>query len=257
MKRLHFSYEMELQFGHPVTEHYFVLRFVPESSAVQTIEEADYELCPAAHLARQTDGFGNSMLVGDIRESHEAFSYRTTGIAQVSYTDGLPEELHPVYRRKSPLTAMDEGLEQLYQKLYPSETAVFPRAVCLMHGLYENFSYRKGSTDVRTTAAEAFHAGGGVCQDYAHILIALCRRDGIPARYVSGLMLGEGASHAWTEVYVDGRWRGLDATNDRVATDDYIRIAQGRDYQDCPVERGVLKGDASQAQHVHVKVEEK
>ena len=125
-----------------------------------------------------------------------------------------------------------------------------------MHSLHERLQYVPGSTGVRTTAAEAWQKRTGVCQDYAHILIALCRLDGIPARYAAGLMLGEGASHAWTEVYTDGRWTGLDPTNDCMVTDDYIRIACGRDYGDCAVDRGIFRGNALQTQNVYVKVEE-
>lgn len=69
-------------------------------------------------------------------------------------------------------------------------------------------------------------------------------------------MIGEGASHAWIEIYADGRWTALDPTHDRLVTDDYIKISHGRDYEDCAVERGVFKGNALQIQNVYVKVEE-
>ena len=78
-----------------------------------------------------------------------------------------------------------------------------------MNDLYENFTYIPGVTDIHTTAGEALRLGRGVCQDYAHIMTAVLRYMGIPARYVNGLMIGEGYTHAWVEVYTDGGWYGL------------------------------------------------
>ena len=87
----------------------------------------------------------------------------------------------------------------------------------------------------------------GVCQDEAHIMLALLREKRIPCRYVMGYMLGEGATHAWVEVARDGLWLGFDPTNRRLVNEEYIRVAAGRDANDCPVNRGVFIGAASQA----------
>ena len=94
----------------------------------------------------------------------------------------------------------------------------------------------------------------GVCQDYAHILIALLRMMRIPARYVVGMMIGEGFSHAWVEMEADGRWYGLDPTNDVLVGENYIKISHGRDYNDCIVNKGVFTGMASQKQDISVIV---
>lgn len=256
MKRLHFLYRMNLDFTCPVSEHYFVLRFVPESDSVQQITVDNCRIEPADGISRQQDGFGNQMFVGDMREPHSCFSYEVSGTAEVEQNGRKPEKLHPVFAYESPLTQADKELKKFYQQVCPWEAAKLQRAVSLMHSLYENFRYVPGSTDVRTKAMDAWQKRMGVCQDYAHILISLCRLDGIPARYVAGMMLGEGASHAWVEVYGDGRWTALDPTHDRLVNDDYIKISHGRDYADCAVERGVFKGNASQTQNVYVKVEE-
>lgn len=256
MKKLRFLYRMQLWFDRPVIDHYFVLRFVPQSDSVQKITVDSRSVEPAASLGEQTDGFRNHMFVGDMREQHSHFSYEVCGTAEVDPDRRMPEQLHPVFRCESPLTKADEGLRDFYKKICPSETCGVQRAVSLMHSLYAHFRYVPGSTNVRTTAADAWQKGTGVCQDYAHILITLCRLDGIPARYVAGMMLGEGASHAWAEVYVDGMWTALDPANDCLVTEDYIKIAHGRDYSDCAVDRGVFKGNALQTQNVYVKVEE-
>lgn len=125
-----------------------------------------------------------------------------------------------------------------------------------MHRLYREFSYVPGSTHVGTTAEEALAGGKGVCQDYAQILIALCRMAGYPARYVVGLLPGEGATHAWAEVWQDGRWLGLDPTHDCAADERYIKLSHGRDFTDCSVDRGCFKGGAGQRQKIYIKVEE-
>jgi transglutaminase-like putative cysteine protease len=102
--------------------------------------------------------------------------------------------------------------------------------------VYAAMSYGAGATTVETTAAEALAIGQGLCQDYAHIMLAMCRCAGLAARYVSGHMLGEGGSHAWVEVLLpDGesyRAVAFDPTNHRRITPSYITIATGRDYRD-------------------------
>ena len=115
-----------------------------------------------------------------------------------------------------------------------------------MHKLHQDLSYEKGVTTFQTTAEEAMKLKKGVCQDYAHILIACLRQLGIPARYVCGLLLGEGATHAWVEVYDGEAWCGLDPTNRQIIEYGYLKIAHGRDAADCPVNRGVFRGVAQQ-----------
>ena len=109
--------------------------------------------------------------------------------------------------------------------------------------------YRHGVTGVRTTAAEALAAGAGVCQDYAHVMLALCRLCALPARYVSGQLVGEGGSHAWVEVLLpttDGSSSSIavayDPTNNRRAGSRYLTVAVGRDYVDVAPTYGTFSG---------------
>lgn len=126
-----------------------------------------------------------------------------------------------------------------------------------MHRLHHDFTYEKEVTGVFTTAEEAWRGGCGVCQDYAHVMISLCRLAGIPARYVTGMLIGEGYSHAWVEVSSEGKWYGLDPTNDLPVTDSHIKLGNGRDASDCSINRGLLKGGGIQQQTICVKVEER
>ena len=123
--------------------------------------------------------------------------------------------------------------------------------------------YRHDVTDVGTTAAGALAVGLGVCQDYAHVMLALCRLCGLPARYVSGHMVGEGGTHAWVEVLLAdcgpaGRHRvmALDPTHDRETSAGYLTIAVGRDYADVAPTSGSFvasrPGRLSAAKHLSV-----
>jgi len=161
--------------------------------------------------------------------------------------------------------------------------------------LHRVFTYRKGATDVDTPLATVLETREGVCQDFAHLMIAICRHLGIPARYVSGYLFtrgperqgvdtlggaGEkaleklgiaqpadwqapnglvdgGAMHAWVECLLpDGRWHGFDPTNCLVVNDAYVRVHYGRDYADVPPTRGIYAGTATQALEVSVTITE-
>lgn len=109
---------------------------------------------------------------------------------------------------------------------------------------------------MRAESAEtAFARREGVCQDYSHVMLSLLRMEGIPARYVTGMMVGEGASHAWVEAQCCGYWYGFDPTNDLLVDDSYIRAACGRDSADCDIIRGTFYGSACQMQQERVLVE--
>ena len=94
-----------------------------------------------------------------------------------------------------------------------------------------------------------------MCQDYAHAMLALCRMAGIPCRYVVGMLMGEGQSHAWVEIAQEGFWYGLDPTNDIPVDSQHIKLSHGRDYGDCLINQGLFTGSAAQRQRVSVSVE--
>ncbi len=114
--------------------------------------------------------------------------------------------------------------------------------------VHEAISYAHGVTSVITTAAEALAGGQGVCQDAAHVMIALCRAVGLPARYVSGHLLGEGGTHAWVEVIVAdagaARAVALDPCNGCRVGVSYLTVATGRDYADVAPTSGTYMGAA-------------
>jgi transglutaminase-like putative cysteine protease len=155
----------------------------------------------------------------------------------------LAEELH-VKRRGTPLEMLLE----------------------LNNCIYHVFEYAPNSTQVDSPIDDALRSRKGVCQDFAHVMIALVRRLGIPCRYVSGYLYHdhsdkthdrseEGASHAWIEAYLPNLgWIGFDPTNNLIGGERHIRVAVGRDYADVPPTRGVYKGDVEGELAVQVSV---
>jgi transglutaminase-like putative cysteine protease len=136
--------------------------------------------------------------------------------------------------------------------------------------IHEKFQYVKGATHVNSSIQDSLSLGAGVCQDFAHLLLGVARKRGLPARYVSGYLvpesaaspdaklqevIGGSASHAWAEVYLPGLgWFGLDPTLGMPLGLQHVRIAYGRDYGDVAPVRGVYKGHAGQRLSVDVSV---
>lgn len=256
MKTLKFVYRMKLHFSNPVWNHYFALRCLPTDQDMQRITITRCHVTPSDCLNEVTDGFGNFRHVGHCMAYHDSFSYEVEGIARVEGMHVHKGELHPMYRYPSRYTGCGEALREFADKADPKCGTNLERARIIMDYLYRHFTYQKGVTGIDTTAEEAFSLGAGVCQDYAHIMIAILKYVGIPARYVNGLMIGEGYTHAWIEIYTGEGWYGLDPTNNLHVDDYYIKLAHGRDYADCVLDQGCFFGNASQQLEVYVNVEE-
>jgi len=139
----------------------------------------------------------------------------------------------------SPLTAADDRIQRAADDLAESAGWGLPLADRINDWVYQSLTYRYGVTGVRTTAAEALAVGAGVCQDYAHVMLALCRACGLPSRYVSGHLLGQGGTHAWVEVLLptrDGTGEAIahafDPTHASRGGLGYVTVAVGADYSD-------------------------
>jgi transglutaminase-like putative cysteine protease len=141
------------------------------------------------------------------------------------------------FREPTELTAADARISAVARELAARARDHEECAERISAWVADTLSYASGLTGVRTTAAQALAIGKGLCQDYAHIMLAICRAAGLPARYVSGHMLAEGGSHAWVEVLLptsDNRFRAIafDPTNRRRPNMSYAIVAVGRDYRD-------------------------
>lgn len=151
----------------------------------------------------------------------------------------------------SPLTAADERIKRAAQELGESAEWGLPLADTINDWVYQSMTYQHGVTGVRTTAAQALEIGSGVCQDYAHVMLAVCRACGLPSRYVSGHLLGQGGTHAWVEVVLPTK----DGTGDAIASAfdpthashgglGYVTIAVGGDYSDVAPTSGTYTSSA-------------
>ena len=174
--------------------------------------------------------------------------------ADISIGQQVQAEIEFRMKRERPLFIHIEQLQDLVQKLLLELNAAVYRAI----------EYVPKSTRVDSPTDDALRNRQGVCQDYAHIVIALVRHLGIPCRYVSGYLFhregvktrsAEGATHAWVEAYLpDIGWTGFDPTNNTIAGETHVRTAVGRDYADVPPTRGVFKGNAESELTVAVRV---
>ena len=267
MKKLSFNYKTTVEFSQPVEQHDFVLRCLPRTADIQTVR-ARLTLDPDVPFDIQRDSFGNDIAVGAIIEEHSHFTFEIGGTAAVDRSLRKTSAAHPLFRYPTALTqitpamkefladAASDGMRQMVMEGLGAESSALFTCQHLMHQVHDLLEYAPGSTNVQTSAQQAFEQKAGVCQDYAHLLIALIRACNIPVRYVSGLTVGEGATHAWVEAHLDGKWIGLDPTRDQMVDDTYLSLAIGRDWADCPIERGTMQGFADQTQTVFMSVEE-
>ena len=148
----------------------------------------------------------------------------------------------------SALTAADDRIRRAAQVLADSAEWGVPLADTINDWVYQSMTYKHGVTGVRTTAAEALAIGSGVCQDYAHVMLAITRACGLPSRYVSGHLLGQGGTHAWVEVVLptnDGTGDAIawpfDPTNAGRGGLGYLTIAIGGDYADVAPTSGTYR----------------
>ena len=281
-----------LEYEADVFESVMDVRLGPLDDADQQVERFQLRLAPGGHTRQYVDGFGN---VAHLLTSTRPHSFVEVGVrtdVETLLADPFalpahsPGPLSPMERADaldpSPLIPPLEELGQMaapFRSLEPFEAAL---RMCEM--IYQQFTYCQGVTDVSTTVEQILGGRQGVCQDFAHLLIGLCRAVGIPSRYVSGYIVspqavsaydaaagggasaggasaaggpaprrGSGASHAWAEAFTPSHgWRGFDPTNNLLANAYYVKIARGRDYGDVPPTRGTFRGAANETLSVAV-----
>lgn len=255
MAVLDFSYNMSIKFSMPVIKHCYSLRCIPLECENQHIEDIKVSVFPENMLTYSADGFGNILITDRIVTMHNEFGVAVEGTVSTGRHITPDSEPNPVYKYPTGYTECKAELCRLFSRVEPgiSDDGV-DTALKFTRAIRANIVYQSGATGFATTAEEALLKGAGVCQDYSHILIALLRKAGFFARYVVGMMVGEGETHAWVEVYSDGCWHGIDPTNNRPADENYIIISRGRDFADCGINRGLLTGGGNQTQTVSLKV---
>jgi transglutaminase-like putative cysteine protease len=266
--RLRIEHTTSFSYDDPISEAYTELRLHPLDTVSQRCLSFKLLTEPRGEVMHYRDRFGNLVHHFDALESHELVVVRATSevVTEDCFFDDQ-RELSPLdefdYLAATTYAPHDEAiLEFVAPHIVGDDSNA--TALQLMNALYTSMKYERGATDVRTTALEALSLGRGVCQDFAHVMLAASRCAKIPARYVSGYLhsvnadsngAANAASHAWVDVFTNERgWVSLDPTHGYEQTNNYVRVAVGRDYADVPPTRGVFKGKAKENLSVNVKV---
>lgn len=248
-----------------ISEAYTELRLRPLSAGGQQCTFFRLVTDPPGIVIRHyRDRLGNDVQHLEVLEDHDRISL--TAVSEVS----TPTSFAEAPREPSPLEAYDYLAPTEYAPFSDAlldlaaaadgEGAEVERAFAVVRELRSRLVYERGHTDVMTRADAALELGRGVCQDFAHVLLAACRRAGIPSRYVSGYLYEpleerDLEMHAWVDVLDAERgWISIDPTHDREQTEAYVRVAVGRDYGDVPPTRGVYKGAAEETLRVAVRM---
>jgi transglutaminase-like putative cysteine protease len=267
------DHETSLTFPSPVREHQCELRLTPRQDGIQRIHVVHIEVEPAAELFAYVDVFGNQVQHCSLIVPHDRlvtrlhaevetlldnpFDYVSLSPAQEHawYVDTLRRQprLWDYVLHRSPmtpdLTTLPDGLEL---PRYASDKPLLASLQTAMEWIAATITYQAGVTEVHSPLETVLTARAGVCQDFAHLLIALVRAWGFPARYVMGYLDPSyiqdpdipPTTHAWADVLIPGAgWRGFDATLQLVVNDTYVAVAVGRDYRDAARQRGSFKGE--------------
>ena len=263
-----------------VRESIMEVRMQPRSEGRQRCLNFQLTVNPTTNVMHYRDFMGNSVHHFDIAGSHAEAKITAQGLVEVESGD-LPfagaagswddldaltaTEDHWEMMLPSQFTEPTEEVEKLAKEIDCERRGnLFEFLTEINQSMWQNFAYVPKSTKVDSPIDEALSNRNGVCQDFAHIMIALLRRLKVPTRYVSGYLFHEaeskdrsldGASHAWVEVLVPKLgWVAFDPTNNLLAADRHIRVAIGRDYADVPPTRGVYKGETTSELSVSVTV---
>ncbi|MCB1481324.1 MAG: transglutaminase family protein [Rhodobiaceae bacterium] len=242
-----------------------MLRLTPRPHDAQHILHWRIDVDQDATLKPSEDSFGNIVHTFWAEGPLESLTITVEGEVQTENTNGVvqgtPERLPlGLFLRETRLTTPNDAIHKFAGKTAGSKPTL-DALHALMEAVHKRMKFDIGVTSVATTAAEAFKAKHGVCQDFAHIFIAAARSAGIPARYVSGYLREDGgreqyeAGHGWAEAWVpDLGWVGFDPANNCCPTDAYIRVACGLDYLDAGPVRGVRTGIATEQLDVEIQV---
>jgi transglutaminase-like putative cysteine protease len=264
-----------------VRESVMEVRLQPRSDGEQRCLSFTLDIDPAANVMQYRDFTGNTVHHFDIAGSHAQVKVTAQSSVEVQSVPAPRAADSGDWADLDALVANNDHWEMLFPSHFVQSSEPLEQLAqeigCVRRGnpfallaelnaaIYNRFAYVPNSTKVDSPIEEALRTRQGVCQDFAHIMIALVRRLNVPCRYVSGYMVHrdagqkdrsiEGASHAWVEAQLPGLgWVAFDPTNDLIGVDRHIRVAIGRDYADVPPTRGVYKGEAESELSVAVTV---
>jgi transglutaminase-like putative cysteine protease len=291
--RYRIHHETVYEYSLPVTLSRHVAHLEPRATPWQTVRSHLLQIAPqAAALAHGLDGFGNPIARIAINAAHQRlvvaaetqvsvrprpwvaadpashWDWQRT-VVGLRYRGSLP--LGPTrFRFESPHIRVKQELGEFIAPLVSEGADVATVCLALTRYIFGEFDYAPASTGIGTSVLEVLHTRRGVCQDFAHLMIAVLRSNGLAARYVSGYLLtevapgakrlvGVDASHAWVAVYCprsesEGDWIEFDPTNGCLADERYVTLGWGRDFSDVSPLRGVILGGGEHRLAVAVTV---
>ena len=277
----HIEHVSRYTYSSPIRHCMLSLCLRPRSDAQQRLVAFDLATTPAAAFNSEADIFGNTKHVLNVHGEHASLELVSRSTVEREPPAALPDALGPdawaeLLSLRDAFDFWDFTHASAYARPSPALTAfVDERSIevgddpleslrRLSDTLHDSFEYVPGSTSAASPIEETLHSRKGVCQDYAHVMIAIARSWHIPARYVSGYLYVEGqdgeaelqyASHAWVECLLPGHgWVGFDPTNRCLGGERHIRVGVGRDYHDVAPVRGIFLGGGSTRLEVEVRV---
>ncbi len=261
------------EYAGPVRDSFNEVRLKPVTNEHQRLETFDLTVQPSAHVGHYADFYANWVSHFDITEPHTWLEVETRSVVTTRSIAPLESDARPApletlreaafrencfdYTQASRFIDTDPATWRLAIDATQGRSDTWQAALSIMRFVHGYLTYAPLSTGVHTPVREVLGLRRGVCQDFAHVMIGLCRCLQIPALYVSGYLATETASatHAWTEVFVPNiGWRALDPTHDRQTDENYIKIAVGRDYNDVPPVRGTYRGTPARRMEVNVRI---
>lgn len=270
--KLQITHTTDYRYTEPLRYALQTLCLSPRSGPAQDVKH--WQVAAPGKLHGLSDAFGNTLHTYTLQAKASDHLRQSTVTAQGEVvTHGVAEftdaaaSLHPLlYLRPTQLVQPHAALAEFAAALLPTAAlaqpaAALPALLRLSQAVIGRVRYQKHSSTVTTTALQAFEAGAGVCQDQAHVMIAMCRSLGLPARYVSGYFYTpyepDLASHAWVDVCLDmaeRRWASIDVTHACLTDERHVRLAVGTDYNACPPIKGVRQGGGLETMHVHIRI---
>lgn len=267
------AHRTQYTYASPVSESFNEVRLHPVSDEWQQVNDFLLKILPATRLHHHRDFYSNIVHHFDIPEPHttllvESLLHVTTRPRPQLAATEMPFPLARIGEAEREPRIFDFLQESRFVDLSPASwrfavdathgaTDTWQAALAVMRYVHENIKYEPFSTNVHTHMSDVLRERRGVCQDFAHVMLGLCRALKIPALYVSGYLATEiaSATHAWTEVLIPGiGWVALDPTHNRQIDENYVKIAVGRDYADVPPVTGNYKGTTDRKMEVSVKI---
>jgi transglutaminase-like putative cysteine protease len=286
MNRFHLVHVTEFVYDGPVSESYNEVRLRPMHDETQSCLSFRLTTAPASPAFSYRDALGNWVHQVNVLPVHSRLRVQAESVVLahgapvpssfmlLDELEGQHEELNEEFYDMLAASQYIPHLAGLQPLIDEAESACDGTVACFAQIasdlIHQRFQYVRGATHVNSSIADSLQLGAGVCQDFAHLLLGVLRKSGIPARYVSGYLvpqnkenpeakleevIGGQASHAWAEAYIpDTGWMALDPTLGKQVGMRHVRIAYGRDYSDAAPVRGVYRGHAGQRLSVDVTV---